>query len=116
LAFEALGSDDDVEDPRLVFQREKDEALGRPGALAADDEPRVGDALAVAPVLLQLASGADAVGAQEFAQVAHGVADEGRAGGAVVGVGGLEARHGGEGRGLGAWARRGEGTGVTANR
>ena len=76
LALEALGRDHDVEDARFILQREKDEPLGRAGALAADDETGMCHPFAVASLPLQLAGGADPIRVEECAQVAHGMSVE----------------------------------------
>src|SRR3954464_3940244 len=68
LALEALRGDDDVDDPRLVLEREEDEAARRTRALAADDEAGDGGALAVAAAREKVARRAHAVGEERVAQ------------------------------------------------
>ena len=74
LPLKTFRGDDDVEDPRFVLEREKDESFGRAGALSADDEPGVGNALAVASMTMQITGGAHPVRREEFAEVTHRMA------------------------------------------
>ncbi len=81
--FEALGAHDDVDHAGFVFEGDEEEALGRAGALAADDYAAHADAAAV--LLVSEMVGADDATAVHFtAEVLHGVAEGGGAGGGVV--------------------------------
>src|SRR5690348_489689 len=61
LPFEPLWCHDDVDGPRLVLERDKDEAFRRSRALATDHEAGPGDAFAVFSFRDELACGTNAV-------------------------------------------------------
>lgn len=59
--------------------------------MPADDEPRECDALAVTPVAVEVACGANAVRVEQGAQVPHRMAGERESGESIVGVSEFEA-------------------------
>src|SRR6266536_4190238 len=104
IAREQIGPDDDVRNPRLIFEGEKDEAFRRPGPLACDHHAGDADATAL-PRGGQIARAQDAAHRQILAAQRHRMAAGGESHARLVRYEALGLRHRLQGTevGTGGW-------------